>query len=117
VYTDNGSSIPREVWSKRIWKDDKYLGIERVQIDVESGVGVATGQGVNPVLDLQVSKDGGNTFMSVGFASVGAIGAFTQRVIWRGLGAARDWVLKLRITDPVKFVIVSATAEVSGAAF
>jgi hypothetical protein len=116
-YTDNGSAIPREVWSKHIWKDDKYLGIERVQIDVESGVGVATGQGVNPVLDLQVSKDGGNTFMSVGFASVGAIGAYTQRVIWRSLGAARDWVLKLRITDPVKFVIVSATAEVSGAAF
>lgn len=117
VYTDNGSSIPMEIWSKRIWNQDKYIGISQIQIDVEAGVGVVSGQGVNPQIDLQVSKDGGNTFTSVGFASVGAIGAYTQRVIWRSLGAARDWVLKLRITDPVKRIIVGATAEVTGGAF
>ena len=117
VYTDNGSSIPWEVTSKHIWNDDKYIGIEHLQIDVESGVGLATGQGVTPVMDLQVSKDGGNTFRSFGFASVGAVGAYTQRVIWRSLGAARDWVLKLRITDPVKRVVTGASAEITVAAF
>ena len=111
VYTDNGSMIPMEVVSKHIWRDDKYVGISQIQIDVESGTGLVSGQGVNPVLDLQVSKDGGNTFTSVGFSSIGAIGAFTQRVIWNSLGAARDWVLKLRITDPVKRVITGASAE------
>ena len=84
---------------------------------MESGVGLPTGQGSNPVVDLQISKDGGNTFYSVGFASIGAIGQYTQRVIWRGLGAARDWVLKLRITDPVKRVITGASADVKVGAF
>lgn len=117
TYTDNGSFLPMEVWSKRIWNEDKYIGISEIQIDVQAGVGLVSGQGVNPQLDLQVSKDGGNTFTSVGYASVGALGAFTKRVIWRNLGAARDWVLKLRITDPVKRVIVGATAEMVGGAF
>lgn len=117
VYTDNGSLIPMEIWSKRIWNQDKYIGIQQIQIDVEAGVGVVSGQGSNPQIDLQVSKDGGNTFTSIGYASVGKIGAYTQRVIWRSLGAARDWILKLRITDPVKRVIVGATAEMVGGAF
>lgn len=117
VYTDNGSSIPMEIWSKRIWNQDKYIGIQEIQIDVEAGVGLVSGQGVNPQMDLQVSKDGGNTFTSIGYASVGALGAYTQRVIWRSLGAARQWILKLRITDPVRRVIVGATAEIIGGAF
>jgi hypothetical protein len=112
VYTDNGSQIPMEVWSKHIWADDKYIAIKRIQIDVESGVGLVSGQGSNPQMDLQVSKDGGNTFTSAGFSSVGKVGQYTQRVMWGSLGSARDWVLKLRITDPVKRVITGASAEV-----
>ena len=117
TYDDNGSMVPMEIWSKRIWNEDKYIGIEQIQIDVQAGVGLVSGQGSNPQMDLQVSKDGGNTFTSVGYASIGAIGAYTQRVIWRSLGAARDWILKLRITDPVKRVIVGASAEMIGGAF
>jgi len=109
--------MPFEVTSKHIWNDDKYVGIQQIQIDIQSGVGLAGGQGSNPVMDLQVSKDGGETFTSVGFSSMGPIGEFTQRVIWNSLGAARDWVLKLRITDPVQRVITGARAEIQGASF
>ena len=117
TYTDNGSTFPMEIWSRHIWNDDKYIGIGQIQIDVESGSGLVTGQGSNPVMDLQVSKDGGNSFYSVGFSSMGAIGQYTTRVIWSSLGAARDWVLKLRITDPIHRVITGASAEIVGGAF
>ena len=116
-FTDNGSLISMEIWSKHIWNDDKFIGIKQLQIDIESGVGLVSGQGVNPVCDLQVSKDGGASFFSVGFSSMGAIGAFTQRLKWNNLGAARDWVLKLVITDPIKRVITGASAEITGAGF
>jgi hypothetical protein len=106
-----------EVWSKHIWKDDKYIGISQIQIDIESGVGLVSGQGSQPVCDLQVSKDGGFTFKSVGFSSMGLIGDYTARLKWNSLGAARDWVLKLIITDPVRRVITGAHAEVQGAGF
>jgi hypothetical protein len=117
TYTDNGSLVGMEIWTKHIWNDDKYIGISDIQIDIESGVGLSTGQGSLPVMDMQVSKDGGNTFASVGFSSMGPIGEYTQRVKWRSLGSARDWVLKLRITDPVKRVITGASAELTVAGF
>jgi hypothetical protein len=117
VYEEAGSTLPMEVISDHLFEDDKYIGISQVQIDVQSGVGTATGQGSNPMMDLRVSKDGGNSFYSVGFSSMGPIGEYTQRVIWNSLGAARDWVLKLRITDPVKRVITGASAEINIARF
>jgi hypothetical protein len=106
-----------EIWSKHIWQDDKYLTIPQIQVDIESGVGLTMGQGSNPQIMLEVSKDGGQTFTAVAWASMGAIGAYTQRVIWRRLGRARDWVLKLRVTDPVKRIITGASAEIVGGAF
>lgn len=117
VYTDNTSMIPMEVVSKHIWSDDKYLSIPQIQIDMQAGVGLVSGQGSNPQIDLQVSKDGGRSFTSIGFASMGKIGQYTTRVIWRRLGRARDWVLKLRITDPVFRVITGASAEIAGGTF
>lgn len=116
-FTDNGAILPMEVWTKHIWNDDKYIGINQMQVDIESGVGLVTGQGVNPVCDLQVSKDGGASFYSAGFSSMGTIGNYVTRMKWNSLGAARDWVLKLRITDPVKRVITGASAEIIGGGF
>lgn len=116
-YENNGEVLPMEVTTKHIWNEDKFLSIPLIQIDVESGVGTVSGQGENPVMDLHVSKDGGHTFRPVGFSSVGKIGEYTQRVVWRRLGRARDWVLRLRITDPAKRIVVGATAELVGAAF
>lgn len=115
-YTDGANPIELEVTSKHIWNDDKYIGISQVQVDIESGVGNVTDT-LPPVMDLQVSKDGGNTFASVGYSSMGPIGQFTQRVKWNNLGAARDWVLRLRVTDSVKRVITGASCEMEGGPF
>ena len=113
TYTDNGDEIPFEVISKHLWEDDKYITVNDIQIDMEQGVGTATGQGADPHIDLQVSKDYGFSFTSVGYRSVGKVGEYTTRVRWQALGAARDWVFKLRITDPVKRVITGASADIS----
>ena len=118
-YMDGTDPVVREVWSKHIWNENKYIGISWLQVDVESGTGTVTGAGnsITPALDLQVSKDGGNSFQSVGYSTIGQIGDYTKRVFWSSLGAARDWVLKLRITDPNKIVITNAVAEMTGAPF
>lgn len=117
VFADVGSNFGMEVISKHIWNDDKYIGISKIQVDCEEGSGLAVGQGSNPVMDLQVSKDGGNSFFSVGFSSMGKIGEYTVRTTWNSLGSARDWVLKLRSTEPIHRVITGATAEIEGWSF
>ncbi len=65
VYTDNGSAIPMEVWSKHIWNDDKSVSVSQLEIDIEQGIGTSMGQGVAPRMMLDVSKDGGRTFKAV----------------------------------------------------
>jgi len=75
------------------------------------GVGLSVGQGDNPQIMMQVSKDGGHTYGVERWTTMGAIGAYKARANWHRLGLARDWVFKLRITDPVKTVIISAVFE------
>jgi len=114
VHTDNGEEIPLEVTSKHLWEDDKYITVNSIQIDMEQGVGT-NGQGENPVINLLVSKDGGFSFYSVGLAEIGKTGETNPtlyRCIWRSLGSARDWVFRIRITDPVKRVITGASADI-----
>jgi len=111
-YTDNDEEIPMEVISKHLWEDDKYITVNSIQIDMEQGVGTVAGQGSDPHIDMQVSKDFGNSFASVGYRSMGKVGEYGVRVKWNALGSARDWVFKLRITDPVKRVITGVTADI-----
>jgi hypothetical protein len=75
---------------------------------MEAGVGKTTGQGSDPIIMLQVSKDGGHTWGNEIWVPFGKIGEYRRRAVWRRLGRSRDWVFKFRVTDPVKTVFVAA---------
>jgi len=53
---------------------------------------------------LQISKDNGHTWGNELWTTIGAMGKYFTRVVWRRLGSARDWTFKIRVTDPVKVV-------------
>lgn len=108
TYTDNGVAIRRRLVSKHIFKNNQQVSIGRLWVDMETGVGLATGQGVNPQVIMRYSKDGGHTWSTELWATMGAIGKYLTRAIWQRLGRARDWVFELVITDPVKVVIINA---------
>ena len=84
----------------------------RLQIDLEAGVGLASGQGSDPQILMRYSNDGGHTFGNDHAASIGgATGEFGRRAIWRRLGSSRhgrDRVFELSGTDPVKRVFIGA---------
>ena len=82
-----------------------------LQLDCESGVGLATGQGDNPQVMLRWSDDGGHTWSNEHWKSMGRIGEYGKRVIWRRLGMTtkiRDRVYEISGTDPVKIAIMGA---------
>jgi hypothetical protein len=82
-----------------------------LQLDCETGVGLNTGQGSNPLVMLRWSDDGGHTWSNEHWSSMGAIGRYGHRVFWRRLGMTlklRDRVYELSGTDPVKISIVGA---------
>lgn len=75
---------------------------------------VTLGQGLEPLVMLRVSSDGGNTFSSEYTAPLGAIGAFDTIVRFFDLGIARDWVFEISVSDPVLTGIMGGEATIKG---
>jgi hypothetical protein len=68
-------------------------------------------QGADPQVMLRWSDDGGHTWSNEHWASMGKIGQYYKRVIWRRLGMTvklRDRVYEVSGTDPVKIAIMGA---------
>ena len=72
-------------------------------------------QGTNPQCYLQISRDGGHTWGEYLQTELGRRGEFNSRAEWRRLGQARDWVFKIRVSDPVKFVLTDVSLSIGEA--
>jgi hypothetical protein len=111
VYTDNGIAIERQLDSRHFFKDFERVTVDRLTYDMETGIGLSTGQGSAPQIMHRVSRNGGRTFGNEMLSALGAHGDYTTRVEFRRLGTARDFVFRLRMTDPVKFALTGASIE------
>jgi hypothetical protein len=141
-YTDNGGYIRRLRRAPHLTTDLQRQYFDEFQIQFQPGVGltgltqtsyaptdgvagigvaglaiagVSTIQttGVNPQAMLRWSNDGGSTWSNEHWSSIGKIGAYQNRIIWRRLGWSRDRIFEVSVTDPVKAVIVSANLKAS----
>jgi hypothetical protein len=73
-------------------------------------------QGADPQIMLRWSDDGGHTWSNEHWRSMGTIGEYGKRVIWRRLGMTqkiRDRVYEISGTDPVPVYIMGANLIVS----
>lgn len=61
-----------------------------------------------PVVMLDVSTDGGNTFGSERWATGGKVGQYGHRSVWYGIGMGTLFVLRFTISDRVNVVITGA---------
>ena len=91
--------------------ENKWLFHSQLNLDIQPGLGTATGQGQTPQAMLQWSNDGGQTWGNEHWRSAGAQGAFSTRIIWRKLGRARNRVYQLVATDPIPWRLVNAYVE------
>ena len=119
TYTDNGDTIYRERWCPHIFRGArgaKRITVKALRVLCEVGVGIigASGQaGVDPLLQMQYSIDGGQTWSDTLEASIGARGNYDGVPEYRQLGSAnKPYQFKIRYTDPTDFKIIEAYAEV-----
>jgi hypothetical protein len=73
--------------------------------------------GYNPQAMLRWSDDGGHTWSNEHWTSMGKIGEYGRRIIWRRLGMTqklRDRVYEVSGSDPVKIAIMGAELIISG---
>ncbi|WP_213775118.1 packaged DNA stabilization protein [Bradyrhizobium sp. dw_78] len=114
AYTEFGNMMQGYMVSPYLQEDRKRIFVSRFELDVETGVGVTTGQGSDPQVMLQWSKDGGRTFSDLQlWHSAGKIGDYLTRLRWLRLGQARQWCFKVTISDPVRRTIIANSVDVS----
>jgi hypothetical protein len=120
VYADNGDV---QKWL-RSWRalptnanNLNRTAQHTLQLNAETGVGINNGQGSDPQVMLRWSDDGGHTWSSEHWTSMGKIGTYGTRAFWRRLGMTtklRDRVYEVSGTDPVKISIIGAELILSG---
>lgn len=70
----------------------------------------------DPKILLQWSDDDGHTWSHGKYASLGKLGKWKTRVVFRGgLGMARNRIFRVVLTEPVPFEIFGAWVEISEA--
>jgi len=120
-YTDNGQHTRRLRRAPHLMSDFQRQYFDELQIQFQPGVGL-TGitvpindavVGADPQAMLRWSNDGGSTWSSEHWTSIGLIGKYKNRAIWRRLGMARDRVFEVVVSDPINAVIISANLKAS----
>ena len=112
VYTEYGNTIVRRVATQPFQNNMQSVFFPSLELTVESGVGNEAV--VDPQIVLERSKDG-KTWSGPIARSIGKIGEYTRRAIWRRNGrAARFEVFRFTLTDAVKPVIIQLTANIIG---
>lgn len=103
VFTEYGATIYRERTSKPFILEGKSLYWPEIELTMESGSGLATGQGSDPKIRMSFSDDGGRTFSPEQSRSFGKSGEYKKRAIWRRNGRVPSHrILRFTLTDPVR---------------
>lgn len=113
TYTDNGR--PKK-WLRRaphISADGRRLFFSKFQLMAQVGQGLDGSPvvGIDPQVELRYSDDFGNTWSTPRPKSLGVLGDYAQRVIWRQLGQSRQRVFEVSGSDPVSITIQGAEID------
>ena len=122
IRTDNGQPIKRQLTTRHINMDGNRFAIDELYLDMETGGslqygedstgGIQFGQGSDPQIMLQVSKDNGRTFGIERWKPVGKVGQYkSPRVMWNRLGASQDFVFQFTMTDPILFIVIGGAVK------
>ncbi len=111
LYSDAGTEIKRERIFTHLSDEGRPNRYNSLEIGFETGVGLQSGQGSNPLATLLLSRDGARTWSGSYQASLGAVGEYQTRVVFRRLGIARQMTFRIIISEPVKIAITGAYLE------
>jgi hypothetical protein len=108
TYSDAGNPlVARRVYT-HFSQENTRTRLNSLELVLESGVGLQTGQGSSPVVVLRVSKDAGRTWSDEHQASMGAVGQYYVSAKWRRIGMASVITFEVTISDPVKRSLIGS---------
>ena len=104
--------ITQEVNSDLLGVKGQNIKMSRLELIMETGVGLVTGQGVNPRIRIETSIDGGRSFHASAWVEIGRAGEHTKRVELDQMDFGKGFIFKLTISDPVPVSIYSAAIDI-----
>ncbi len=111
-YDDSGCPIRRVRVTPHMAQENLMLWIEKIELLCQMGLGLdGDDQGSDPQIMVEWSDDGGQTWSSEQWLSLGKIGEYSRRAILRGQGRSRDRVYRVTYTEPTAIRIIDAFAE------
>ena len=110
VYKEGSFTMPAIRTTLALEDEQDPLSILELQILYTPGVGLQSGQGSDPVAILDWSVDGGFTWSNEHHLPIGKVGAYENRARELQLGQGRNWIFRVKVTDPVLRDIMSAFA-------
>jgi hypothetical protein len=111
IYTDNGAPLRAQRRAPHVWSRENRKRIFQASMQVEftPGVGLQSGQGVNPKAMIRWSDDGGFSYGTEVDVPIGLVGDTRNRAIVYQCGEARDRVWEVNFSDPTNRDIIGAT--------
>ena len=105
--------IRRERWFPVISKEQHRMFFHKLQLYFESGTGIPSGQGSNPLVELDWSDDGGHTWSHLHLLERGPQGEFKRRIIQHNMGQARERIYRVAVSDPVQWSLMDAFLDLT----
>jgi len=105
TYTDGGNPLVR-VGSCFIKVEEGTPRCDNIVLEGVTGVGLASGQGSAPAIEMRYSDNQGGSFSQWRQASMGGAGQSNVRAFWTRLGLMRSpgRLIEVRCSDPVNVV-------------
>lgn len=120
-YISNGTQIKERIIGPingdLIGASGNRVMMNKLNLIMQTGVGIATGQGSSPTVMLSLSTDGGETWTNEYQVGIGAGGKYQTRVEWWHIDSFYDGTIKIRFSDPVFVSIEKAVITVDSAGY
>ena len=111
VFTHNGSAV-RRVAQTLFPVEDRRPEISNLTVELQSGIGLVTGQGSDPQVMLRYSTNG-RTWSNEVTRSFGKIGEFDHRTLFGSLGRFHPpaGMIEIAVSDPVAATVTGLYAN------
>jgi hypothetical protein len=107
-YKDGDDFIKRLRVMTHLLDELKRVRYTQLKLGFETGVGLQTGQGSNPLINLRVSHNGARSWSDLYTKSIGAVGKYQTEVNFRRLGISQQTTFEISTSEPVQIAITGA---------
>lgn len=109
VFNEYGTNIIRMTTTQPFENDGHSLSVSRLESTMNAGTGTAT---LDPQIGMDYSDDGGRTWSDILYRSVGLLGEYSRRAIWRRLGRfGKSRVLRFHFSEDSDPTFIKLEAE------